>query len=116
MTHSFYSRENNRALSILGLNIIKTYIALRSLVQDIDVSLKDLNRRIIELSEVNSCALDGVQLGLEKVVRMSSKMNSTAPAVVCGAFRAIFGDITTDSGKADDAWNAGRRFFKIFVD
>uniref|UniRef100_A0A5B7BFW5 RNase III domain-containing protein n=1 Tax=Davidia involucrata TaxID=16924 RepID=A0A5B7BFW5_DAVIN len=104
MTHPSYSEDNNRALSVLGANVIETSVALRSLSKDIEISAKDLNRQISEISKVeSSCAIDGMGLGLQKVVRVSRKTNSSAPAVVCCAFRAIFGAIAIDIGKSDDA-------------
>ncbi|EEF52031.1 conserved hypothetical protein [Ricinus communis] len=104
MTHPSFSEENNRALSVMGSNVIDTFVSLFSLRKDIDISSKELNRRIAEISKVEtSCAVDGMRLGLDKVVRVSYKTNSTAPAVVCGAFRALFGAIAIDTGKSDDA-------------
>ncbi|XP_059642849.1 protein NUCLEAR FUSION DEFECTIVE 2 [Cornus florida] len=106
MTHASYSEENNKALSILGANVIDTSIALRSLGKDIEISPKDLNRRISEIAKVeSSCAVDGTRLGLQKIVRVSPKTNSTSPALVCGTFRAIFGAIAVDTGKSDEAGN-----------
>ncbi|XP_062169271.1 protein NUCLEAR FUSION DEFECTIVE 2 isoform X2 [Alnus glutinosa] len=104
MTHASFSEENNRALSILGANVIETSVSLRLLGMDIDISAKDLNRHIAEISTMeSSCLADGIRLGLQKVVRVSPKTDSSAPAVVCGAFRAIFGAIAIDAGKSDDA-------------
>lgn len=51
----------------------------------------------------SSCAVDAMRLGLQKIVRVSPKTNSSTPTVVCGAFRAIFGAIAIDTGKSDDA-------------
>ncbi|KNA06857.1 hypothetical protein SOVF_177200 isoform B [Spinacia oleracea] len=104
MTHASFSEENNRALSILGTSIIETSVAFRYLLDDIDISSKTLNREIAEVCNVeSSCAVDGMRLGLHKVLRVSHKTNSTTPAVVCGAFRAIFGAVALDSGKSDAA-------------
>lgn len=104
MTHSSYSEENNKALSILGERVIETSVSLSSLVKDIDITAKDLNKKISEISKVDaSCAFDGLRLGLQKVVRVSRKTNSSTPAVVCGTFRAIFGAIAIDKGNSDDA-------------
>lgn len=104
MTHSSYSEENNKALSVLGEKVIETSVSLSSIVQDIDITAKDLNKKISEISKVEaSCAFDGSQLGLQKVVRVSRKTNSSTPAVVCGTFRAIFGAIAIDKGNSDDA-------------
>ncbi|KAF5734185.1 Ribonuclease 3 [Tripterygium wilfordii] len=103
MTHPSFSEENNKALSVLGADVIDSSISLRFLQKNIDMSSKDLNERKLEISKQSSCAVDGTRLGLHKVVRVSPKTNSTAPAVVCGAFRAIFGAIAIDIGKSDDA-------------
>ncbi|KAF2314699.1 hypothetical protein GH714_030085 [Hevea brasiliensis] len=78
-----------------------------ALGNDIDISSKELNRLISEISKVEtSCAADGMRLGLHKIVRISAKTNSTTPSVVCGAFRATFGAIAIDSGKSDVAGSA----------
>lgn len=104
MTHSSFSQENNKALSILGDTVIETLVALSSLTTDIDISAKTLNRRIADISKVgSSCAPDGLQLGLQKIVRVSRNTNSTSPQLLCGAFRAIFGAIAVDKGSADEA-------------
>ncbi|OVA03724.1 Ribonuclease III domain [Macleaya cordata] len=105
MTHPSYSGENNKALSILGLDVLETSISLRCLVNDIDVSAKELNNRITKISEMDSCANEALRLGLDKIIRVSSKTNSSIPPVVCGGFRAFFGAVAVDSGKADDAGN-----------
>ncbi|XP_057950499.1 protein NUCLEAR FUSION DEFECTIVE 2 [Malania oleifera] len=106
MTHPSYSEENNKALSILGESIIATSVALRSLRKDVDTSAGDLTRRIMEVSKVDSsCSVDGMRLGLEKVIRVSSKTNSTTPKVVCGALRAIIGAVAVDTHEADAAGN-----------
>ncbi|KAF9626293.1 hypothetical protein IFM89_032142 [Coptis chinensis] len=109
MTHPSFSGENNRALSILGLYAIETSISLHCLERNIEMSPKELSRKVKEISEVGTCAIDGTRLGLDKIVRVSTKTNSTVPSVVCGAFRAVFGAIGVDAGNADDAgevfWN-----------
>ncbi|XP_034672915.1 protein NUCLEAR FUSION DEFECTIVE 2 [Vitis riparia] len=111
MTHSSFSEENNKALSILGANTIETSVSLQYLKKDIEASAKDLNRRISEISQVeSSCAVDAMRLGLQKVIRVSPKTNASTPAVVCGAFRAIFGAIAMDTGKSDDA---GKVFWSV---
>lgn len=104
MTHSSFSEENYRSLSILGASIIEESVSLWYLGKDIDISAKDLNRHILEMSKVDSsCAVDAMRLGLQKVVRVSSKTSSSTPTVVCGAFRALFGAIAIDTGNLDDA-------------
>ncbi|KAM7475547.1 hypothetical protein LguiB_022790 [Lonicera macranthoides] len=111
MTHASYSQENNKALSVLGSSLIETSVSLRLLTKDIDISAKDLNHWISEMSKVDtSCAVDGERLGLQNVIRVSAKTDSSTPSVVCGAFRAIFGAIAVDTGKSDDA---GRIFWRV---
>ncbi|XP_058195318.1 protein NUCLEAR FUSION DEFECTIVE 2 [Rhododendron vialii] len=111
VTHASFSEENNKALSILGASVIEASIALKSLAKDIDISPKDLNRKISEVCNMeSSCAKEGSQLGLQKVVRVSPKTDSSSPAVVCGAFRAVIGAIAVDTGNFDDA---GRVFVAV---
>lgn len=111
MTHASFSEENNRALSVLGAYLIQTSVCLKVLGRDADISSKELNRRISEISNVeSSCLVDGLRLGLQKVVRVSPKVNSSAPPVLCGAFRALFGAIAIDTGKSDDA---GKVFLSV---
>ncbi|KAL0416996.1 UNVERIFIED_CONTAM: protein NUCLEAR FUSION defective [Sesamum latifolium] len=110
MTHASFSEENNKALSILGASVIETSVSLQSLIKDVDISAKDLNVKIADVSKVeSSCNADGTRLGLQKIVRVSRKTNVTSPAVVCGAFRAIFGAIAVDAGSSDEAgWIYGK--------
>lgn len=104
LTHASFSEENNKALSILGLSVIEASSTLDLLNRDMDISTKDLNRKISELINVEaSCTVDGMSLGLEKVIRVSPKTNSSAPNVVCGAFRAIFGAVAVDGDSLDKA-------------
>ncbi|KAL6973267.1 Ribonuclease [Sarracenia purpurea var. burkii] len=111
MTHASFSEENNQALSILGAHVIEASVALRSLVKDVDISSKDLSRQMSEISNVqSSCTADGLWLGLQKVVRVSPKTNSSTPVVVCGTFRAIFGAIAVDAEGSD---HAGRVFLRV---
>lgn len=103
-THASYSEENNKALSVLGASVIETSVSLSALCNEIETSAKDLNHRIAEISKVEtSCAPDGMWLGLQKIVRVSPKTNSSTPAVVCGTFRAILGAIAIDKGNSDEA-------------
>ncbi|WCJ36049.1 Protein NUCLEAR FUSION DEFECTIVE 2 [Euphorbia peplus] len=48
MTHPSFSEENNKAIAVVGLNVINTFVAIRSVGKDIDVSSKDLNRLIAQ--------------------------------------------------------------------
>lgn len=104
VTHASFSEENNKALSILGASVIEASVALKSLAKDVDISPKDLNREISVVCDMSaSCAKEGLLLGLQNVVRVSPKTDSSAPAVVCGAIRAVIGAIAVDTGKFDDA-------------
>ncbi|KAK4774309.1 hypothetical protein SAY86_009244 [Trapa natans] len=104
MTHSSFSEENNRALGILGSNIIDASVSFQVLRKNVEISPKDLNRRISEISKVeSSCALDGTRLGLQKVIRVSPKTDPTNPSVICGSLRAIFGAIAIDADECDTA-------------
>ncbi|KAL2936022.1 Protein NUCLEAR FUSION DEFECTIVE 2 [Bienertia sinuspersici] len=114
VTHASFSEENNRALSILGISIVETSVSFQYLQNDIDISSDTLNHEIQQVCNVeSSCAVEGMRLGLHKVIRVSHNTNSTTPAIVCGAFRAIFGAIAIDSGKPDVAgkvfWNVHTR-------
>lgn len=44
-----------------------------------------------------------MRLGLQKIIRVSSKTDSSTASVVCGAFRAIFGAISIDARSVDSA-------------
>ncbi|KAI7743646.1 hypothetical protein M8C21_016142, partial [Ambrosia artemisiifolia] len=104
MTHASYSEENNKAFSVLGESIIETTVALKLLKNDVDITSKDMSDRIAEISKVEtSCAVDGMRLGLQNVVRVSSSTDSSTSSIVCGAFRSLFGAIALDTGKSDDA-------------
>lgn len=111
MTHASYSEENNKALSILGEKVMETSVSLRALTTNMDISSKDLNRQISDVCNVDpSCASDGMLLRLHKVVRVSPKTSSSTPAIVCGAFRAMFGAIAVDTNSTDVA---GSVFWKV---
>ncbi|CAM8885686.1 unnamed protein product [Rhodiola kirilowii] len=119
MTHPSFSEENNRGLSILGASAVQTFVALRYLQKDIDIPAKELSLKMAEIGSVErSCAVDGIRLGLEKVVRVAPKSN-VSESVVCGAFRAIFGAIAIDVGGADEAasvfWRVHRGGDRFYV-
>lgn len=104
MTHASFSEENNKVLSILGLTVIEASVTLDLLNRNMDISAKDLNRKISEMIKVEaSCTVSGTSLGLEKVIRVSPKTDPSAPNVVCGAFRAIFGAVALDGGSLEKA-------------
>lgn len=104
VTHASFSKENNKVLSILGLSVIEASLTLDLLNRNMDISAKDLNLKISEMIKVEtSCTVSGMSLGLEKVIRVSPKTDSSAPSVVCGAFRAIFGAVALDGNSLDKA-------------
>ncbi|MED6106023.1 ribonuclease III [Stylosanthes scabra] len=104
MTHASFSEENNKALAVLGGTLIETAVSFKLLSKDIDVSASELNKMISRVSNVDtSCAVDGTRLNLHKVLRVAPKTNASAPSVVCGVFRAIFGAIAIDTASSDDA-------------
>ncbi|GAU19658.1 hypothetical protein TSUD_185740 [Trifolium subterraneum] len=106
MTHASFSEENNKAFSIVGATIIESTVSFNLLSKDIDISAKELNRKLSLISNVDSsCAVDAMNLGLHKVVRVSPKTNTSSTAVVCGAFRSIFAAIAIDKGNTDSAGN-----------
>ncbi|KAG9448733.1 hypothetical protein H6P81_008698 [Aristolochia fimbriata] len=111
MTHASYSRDNNRALSLLGLDVVRASVSKHYLIQDIDMSVKNLDRRLSAITNGNACSADGYRLGLEKIIRVSAKTNSSWAPIVCGAYRAIFGAVAIDSGKIDVA---GDVFWKVW--
>ncbi|ONK70494.1 uncharacterized protein A4U43_C05F34290 [Asparagus officinalis] len=57
MTHSSYSHENFRSLSILGLSVIQTSVSMKLLTKDLDVSAKEMNIKIAEVFNVEGCTL-----------------------------------------------------------
>ncbi|KAK9117076.1 hypothetical protein Sjap_016023 [Stephania japonica] len=103
-THSSYSRANNRALSVLGSNLLSTIASLRCLDNNIDATPLDLSRAIVNADSVANCAAVGFSLGLDEVIRVAAaETDSKSPSIVCGAFRAVLGAVALDSGKLDRA-------------
>ncbi|OMO93490.1 hypothetical protein COLO4_16923 [Corchorus olitorius] len=82
-----------------------TSVAIHSLEKDIDMSLKELDNVISEISNVFSCVVDGMQLGLQNMVRVFAKTDPSSSTIVCGAFCAMFGVIAIDSGSTDKVEN-----------
>ncbi|EYU42541.1 hypothetical protein MIMGU_mgv1a025518mg [Erythranthe guttata] len=69
-----------------------------------------LRRAMTHASFSEETTRHGTRLGLQNIVRVSHKTDATAPAVVCGAFRAVCGAIAVDAGSSDVA---GRIYGKI---
>ncbi|KAK9119650.1 hypothetical protein Scep_017743 [Stephania cephalantha] len=105
LTHSSYSRANNRVLSVFGSNLLATFASLNCLDNDIDVSPLNLSRAIANATDVRRCAAAGLSLGLDMVIRVvaTAEISPKSPSIVCGAFRAVLGAVALDSGKLDRA-------------
>ncbi|PKA52929.1 hypothetical protein AXF42_Ash001910 [Apostasia shenzhenica] len=100
MTHSSFSRDNNRALSLLGLSAMEATAAFSLLRDDPEASAAAVNGRIAEIAGFETCSAAGNRLGIEKLVRVASG-TTASPAIVCGALRAMFGAISVDAGGID---------------
>ncbi|XP_072963125.1 protein NUCLEAR FUSION DEFECTIVE 2 isoform X2 [Typha angustifolia] len=103
MTHPSYSRENCRALSILGLAAVESSAALRLLRSDADASAAAVSDRVSQASNITACSAAGDRLGLPAILRVATGTNASSPAVVCNAFRAMFGAVAVDAGGIDAA-------------
>ncbi|RZB68724.1 Protein NUCLEAR FUSION DEFECTIVE 2 [Glycine soja] len=53
MTHTSFSKENNKAFIILSANVIETSISFHLLSKDVDVSSKELNRRLSQITNMD---------------------------------------------------------------
>lgn len=119
LTHSSYSKENNKALSILGESIIETFAAMRSLTNDLYKSTNDLYKSSRDLNKilketvvnkilketVEDCPMSGKRLRLHEKVMVSSSTDASNPSVVCGALKSMVGATALDSGEPDKAVN-----------
>ncbi|KAJ3679078.1 hypothetical protein LUZ60_017089 [Juncus effusus] len=111
MTHPSYSQENNRALSILGLSVSESSIALSLLSNNPDASAASVSSAISAAASTSACAAAGARLGIGAIVRVASGTDGSTAAVVCAAFRAVFGAVAVDSGSVDAA---GKVFLRIY--
>lgn len=65
-----------------------------------------MNNQLSLISNVDSyCVVDGLHLGLHKVVRVLPKTNSSSTVMVCGAFWSIFVVISLDARNSDIVGN-----------
>ncbi|KAL6638650.1 hypothetical protein ACP70R_023761 [Stipagrostis hirtigluma subsp. patula] len=112
MTHASYSRENGRALAVLGLAASQSAAALRALAADHDASASAVSRRAREAATEAACAAAGARAGIPRVVRVAAGTNASAAPVVCGALRALVGAVAVDAGSADAA---GEVFWRLHV-
>jgi dsRNA-specific ribonuclease len=97
MTHASYSRENGRALAVLGLAAAESAAALRALAADGDAAPSAVSRATSEAASGAACARAGARLGIPHVVRVAGRTSASAPTVVCSALRALVGANSTDA-------------------
>ena len=103
MTHASYSRENGRALAVLGLAAAESAAALRALAADRDAPASAVSRAARDAAGEPACAAAGARAGIPGVVRVAGSTKASAPPVVCGALRALLGAVAVDNGTADAA-------------
>ncbi|XP_044361789.1 protein NUCLEAR FUSION DEFECTIVE 2 [Triticum aestivum] len=100
MTHASYSRENGRALAVLGLAAAESAAALRALAADRDAPASAVSRAARDAAGEPACAAAGARAGIPGVVRVAGSTKASAPPVVCGALRALLGAVAVDNGTA----------------
>jgi dsRNA-specific ribonuclease len=110
MTHASYSRENGRALAVLGLAAAESAAALRALAADGDAAPSAVSRATSEAASGAACARAGARLGIPHVVRVAGRTSASAPTVVCGALRALVGAVAVDANSTDAA---GEVFWRL---
>ncbi|KAF0906219.1 hypothetical protein E2562_009235 [Oryza meyeriana var. granulata] len=112
MTHASYSRENGRALAVLGLAAAQSAAALRALVADHDASASAVSRRARDASEEAACVAAAARVGIPSIVRVAAGTKASAAPVVCGALRALIGAVAVD---ANSTHVAEEVFWKLHV-
>ncbi|CAL4937162.1 unnamed protein product [Urochloa decumbens] len=112
MTHASYSRENGRALAVLGLAAAQSAAALGALAADNDAASSAVSRRASEVASEAACAAAGVHVGIPAIVRVASRTSASAAPVVCGALRALIGAVAVDANSTDAA---GEVFWRLHV-
>ncbi|KAB8094531.1 hypothetical protein EE612_021727 [Oryza sativa] len=112
MTHASYSRENGRALAVLGLAASQSAAALRALAADHDASASAVSRRARDASGEAACVAAAARVGIPSIVRVAAGTKPTAPPVVCGALRALIGAVAVD---ANSTHAAEEVFWKLHV-
>ncbi|XP_047071444.1 protein NUCLEAR FUSION DEFECTIVE 2 [Lolium rigidum] len=103
MTHASYSRENGRALAVLGLAASQSAAALRALAADRDAPAAAVSRAARDAAGEAACAAAGARAGIPAIVRVAGGTKASAAPVVCGALRALVGAVAVDNGTADAA-------------
>ncbi|CAN6291036.1 unnamed protein product [Urochloa humidicola] len=112
MTHASYSRENGRALAVLGLAAAQSAAALGALAADNDAASSAVSRRASEAASEVACAAAGAHVGIPAIVRVASRTSASAAPVVCGALRALIGAVAVDANSTDAA---GEVFWRLHV-
>uniref|UniRef100_A0A0D9W1J8 RNase III domain-containing protein n=1 Tax=Leersia perrieri TaxID=77586 RepID=A0A0D9W1J8_9ORYZ len=112
MTHASYSRENGRALAVLGLAAAQSAASLRALAADHDASASAVSRRARDASAESACAAAAARVGIPSIVRVAAGTKATAAPVVCGALRALVGAVAVD---ANSTHAAEEVFWKLHV-
>ncbi|KQK12028.1 hypothetical protein BRADI_1g01120v3 [Brachypodium distachyon] len=110
MTHASYSRENGRALAVLGLACAQSAAALRVLAADRDAAASAVSRGTRDAAGEAACAAAGQRVGIPSIVRVAGGTKASAAPVVCGALRALVGAVALDNGTADAA---GEVFWRL---
>ncbi|RCV39882.1 hypothetical protein SETIT_9G006000v2 [Setaria italica] len=112
MTHASYSRENGRALAVLGLAAAQSAAVLGALAADNDAAASVVSRRATEAASEAACAAAGTHVGIPAIVRVASRTSASAAPVVCGALRALIGAVAVDANSTDAA---GDVFWRLHV-
>ncbi|OEL32170.1 hypothetical protein BAE44_0006811 [Dichanthelium oligosanthes] len=112
MTHASYSRENGRALAVLGLAAAQSAAALGTLAADNDAAASAVSRRASEAASEAACAAAGTHVGIPAIVRVASRTSASAAPVICGALRALIGAVAVDANSTDAAVEV---FWKLHV-
>ncbi|KAL6909357.1 hypothetical protein ACP4OV_001638 [Aristida adscensionis] len=112
MTHASYSRENGRALAVLGLAASQSAAALRALADDHDAAASAVSRRARGAAAEAACAAAGARAGIPSIVRVADRTDASAAPVVCGALRALVGAVAVDANSTDAA---GELFWRLHV-
>ncbi|TVU44230.1 hypothetical protein EJB05_03666, partial [Eragrostis curvula] len=113
MTHASYSRENGRALAVLGLAASQSAAALQALANDHDAAASVVAHRATEVASEAVCAKIGARVGIPAIVRVAAGINASAPPVVCGALRALIGAVAVDANSTDAAVKVFMRLHEV---
>ncbi|GJN22618.1 hypothetical protein PR202_gb10201 [Eleusine coracana subsp. coracana] len=99
-----YSRENGRALAVLGLAASESAAAAST-----------VSRSATRAASEAACAETGARVGIPAVVRVAAGTSASTPPVVCGALRALIGAVAVDAGSTDAASKLYWRLHEVTV-